>query len=115
MTVIEVNGIKVYGYHGCMTEESVIGTWFEVDVALGYDFTKSAETDDLSDTIDYVRVKEIVEESVLKRSNLIETVIKNMADSIKSEYDLEFLRIKLTKHNPPINGNVSNVAVVWQE
>lgn len=113
---IEVNGIRVYGYHGCMEEETMIGTWFEADVAVDYDFTESANTDDLSKTIDYVTIREIAEKNILERSDLIETVIKRMADDLKSSLiGITGVRITLRKFNPPINGDVNHVAVKWEE
>jgi len=115
MKYIEVKGIKVYGYHGCMDEEAVIGTLFETDVLLGYDYLSSSKSDNLSETIDYVRIKAIVEEQVNIRAKLIETVIKRIVDQITSEFKLDSLRVKLTKHNPPIDGNVESVSVIWEE
>lgn len=113
---IEVNGIRVYGYHGCMEEEAMIGTWFEADVAVDYNFTESALTDDLSKTIDYVAIREIAEKNILKRSDLIETVIKGIADELKTSFsEITGLRITLRKYNPPINGDVNHVAVKWEE
>jgi dihydroneopterin aldolase len=57
---ISVNHISVYAHHGCWDEEAVIGGEYSVDVCMTTDFTRAAETDDLSGTIDYVVVKEIV-------------------------------------------------------
>ncbi len=116
MKRIEVNGIKVYGYHGCLDEEALVGTWFEADVSLEYDYTESALTDDLNKTIDYVRVRELVEQEIKTRAKLIETVIKRMADSLKQEFPgIESMRLVLKKHNAPIGGEVGHVAMVWEE
>jgi dihydroneopterin aldolase len=116
MKSIEVNGIKVYGYHGCLDEEALVGTWFEADISLEFDYTESALTDDLSKTIDYVRVRELVEKEIKTRSKLIETVIKRMADVLKEEFPhILSMRLKLRKHNAPIGGQVDHVAMVWEE
>ncbi len=116
MKRIEVNGIRVYGYHGCLDEEALAGTWFEADVSLEYDYTESALTDDLNKTIDYVKVRELVEVEIKTRAKLIETVIKRMSDSLKKEFpDILSLRLVLRKYNAPIGGEVDHVAMIWEE
>ena len=58
--LIEVTGIELYAYHGCMGEEEILGGKYIVDVILTTDFSKSAESDQLVDTIDYVDIRNIV-------------------------------------------------------
>ena len=41
--LIEVTGIEVFAYHGCMDEEALLGGKYIVDIVLSTDFTKSAE------------------------------------------------------------------------
>ena len=47
---IEVNGIKIYAFHGCLPEEGEIGGHYSVDVMLNTNFTEAAQTDDLKKT-----------------------------------------------------------------
>ncbi len=116
MHTIEVNGIKVYAYHGCLEEESKIGGHYLVDVHLKTNFSKAAFSDQLSDTIDYVLVNKIVTEEMAIRSALIEHVGQRIVSRIQQEVkELHSLRVKVTKISPPINGNVSNVAIVIEE
>ncbi len=113
MHIIEVNGIKVYAHHGCMEEEAIIGGHYVVDVVLHTDFTEAAATDDLTKTIDYVAVNAIVEEEMAIRAKLIEHVGQRILNRLKATFStLEHAEVKVTKINPPINGNVANVAVV---
>ncbi len=116
MNVIEVNGIRVYAYHGCMKEEAAIGGDFIVDVALHTNFNQASETDDLAKTLDYVRVNEIVIDEMKIRSDLIEHVGHRILQSLKKEFaPLEKVKVSVTKVNPPINGSVDNVRVVLSE
>ena len=57
MHKIIVEGIKIYAYHGCLIEESKIGSNYIVGVTMEIDFTEAAQTDDLHKTIDYVIIK----------------------------------------------------------
>lgn len=113
---IEVNGIKIYAFHGCLPEEEKIGGHYSVDVMLNTDFTEAAQNDDLKKTIDYVDVNRIVYEEMAIRSKLIEHVGQRIIDRIKSEINnVEHIRLRVTKICPPINGDVENVAIIIEE
>ena len=110
---IEVNGIKLYSFHGCLEEEARIGGHYVVDVTISTDFSLAAETDDLSKTVDYVAINAIVNEEMAIRSKLIEHVGQRIFSRIKNEMKgVSELSVKITKISPPINGDVSNVAIL---
>jgi dihydroneopterin aldolase len=113
---IEVNGIKIYAFHGCLPEEEKIGGHYLVDVMLNTSFTQAALKDDLSLTVDYVLINHIVKEEMAIRSKLIEHVGQRIFERIKIEAkSIDFLRVKITKLTPPINGDVDNVAILIEE
>ncbi|MCH2223182.1 MAG: dihydroneopterin aldolase [Crocinitomicaceae bacterium] len=113
---IEVNGIKVYAFHGCLPEEGKIGGYYVVDVHLTTDFSLAAEQDDLSHTIDYVIVNQIVEQEMAIKSKLIEHVGQRIIMKLRKSLDtIENVRVKVTKISPPINGDVDNVAIIIQD
>lgn len=113
---IEVNGIKIYAFHGCLPEEEKIGGYYSVDVMLNTDFSQAALSDDLSKTIDYVDVNRIVCEEMAVRSKLIEHVGQRIIDRFKKEIEnIHAVRLKVTKICPPINGDVENVAIIIEE
>jgi dihydroneopterin aldolase len=110
---IEVNGIKLYAFHGCLEEEARIGGHYVVDVTITTDFSEAANTDDLSKTVDYVAVNAIVKEEMAIRSKLIEHVGQRIFSRIKNEMKgVSSLSVKITKLTPPINGDVDSVAIV---
>lgn len=111
--LIEVTGIELFAYHGCMDEEALLGGKYIVDVVLSTDFTKSAQTDQLVDTIDYVEIRDIVVEEMAKRSKLIEHVAYRILERFKAAFPaLISAKIKVRKLAPPIKGVVKQVAVV---
>lgn len=110
---IEVNGIKLYAFHGCLVEEGKIGGHYKVDISLTTDFSEAAETDELIKTIDYCDINRIVEEEMAIRSKLIEHVGQRIVKRIQNEIDnIHSLRVKIIKICPPINGDVENVAII---
>lgn len=113
---ILVEGIKIYAFHGCLEEESKIGSDYIVDVEITTNFMESTASDELEDTIDYVEINQIVEAEMKIRSKLIEHVAWRILEKIKSQYTSVIgLKVKVTKIAPPINGNVDKVAVIIEE
>ena len=113
MHKILVEGIKVYAYHGCLAEEGKIGTNYIVDVTMETDFTEAAKTDNLSKTIDYVVVYNVVKTQMAIRSKLIEQVGQRIVDELKKQFaTLKKVEVKVTKLNPPMNGDVERVSIV---
>lgn len=110
---IEVNGIKLYAFHGCLPEEGKIGGNYIVDLTISTNFTEAAITDELEKTVDYVVVNKIVAEEMAIRSKLIEHVGQRIVNRIKQEVNNVYsLKVKVTKICPPINGDVDNVAII---
>lgn len=113
---IEVNGIKVYAFHGCLPEEARIGGNYVVDVMLNTDFSQAAESDTLKQTVDYVDINRIVSEEMAIRSKLIEHVGQRIINRLRSELvGILYLKVRVTKLTPPINGNVENVSIIIEE
>lgn len=113
MHLVEVVGIECYAYHGCMQEESVLGGKYIVDISIETDFSTAAATDELTDTIDYVRIKEIVSAQMAIRSKLIEHVGQRITNVFKKEFaGMIESTVRIRKVNPPIQGVVKEVAIV---
>ena len=116
MGTILVTGIKCYSYHGCLEEEGIIGGNYIVDIEIETDFEEAASTDDLSKTVDYVEVHGIVKEQMAIRSKLIEHVAKRIGDALmKKITGINNVVVKVAKLNPPVNGDVQQVSVVYQK
>lgn len=77
MGIIKVENIRVYAYHGCLSEETVIGSDYRVDMSVEADLEKSSVTDDLKDTVDYVTLNAIVVEEMGIPSKLLEATSIN--------------------------------------
>lgn len=112
MGIIRVTNIKAYAFHGCLVEESKIGSDYRVDVAVKADLQTSAKSDDLQDTVDYVHINRIVKEEMAIRSKLLEHVAKRILDRIFDEIAIATeATVEVSKINPPIGGNVQMVTI----
>ncbi len=113
---IHVSGIRLFAYHGCMDEESRIGTEYEVNLVVWADLTESAKTDRLKDTVDYVALNRIVKEEMAIRAKLLEVVAQRIVNRILDEHKLvKKAKVSVSKLAPPIQGDVERVSVVFSK
>lgn len=116
MGKIILENIRIYSNHGCLDEEALIGSDYVIDLEIEADLSKSAETDELSDTVDYVHLNKIVKEEVLVRAKLLEKVAERILQRVQIELPMvRFAKVKLSKMNPPIGGNVEKVSIVLEK
>jgi dihydroneopterin aldolase len=116
MNCIKVHGIRTFSFHGCLEEEEIIGGNYIVNVEVDCDFKTAALEDDLSKTIDYVAIKEIVVKQMSIRNKLIESVAYNIVHEIKENFSTaNKCRIEIKKINPPIDGDIDYVSVLVEE
>jgi dihydroneopterin aldolase len=114
--IIEVNEIRLYANHGCLPEEERIGSNYIVDVYLETEFSEAAQNDDLNKTVDYVVIHEIVKKQMSIRAKLLENVAQRIIDECKNiSNTVVFIRVKIAKLCPPINGDVKDVAIIIEE
>ena len=112
MGIIKVENIRVFAYHGCLKEETKIGSNYRVDLKVEADLQTSARTDALKDTVDYVFLNRIIKEEMKKPSYLLETVCRRILDRIFNEDKLvNKATVWVGKLNPPIGGDVECVTI----
>ncbi|MGC6423068.1 MAG: dihydroneopterin aldolase [Flavobacteriaceae bacterium] len=113
---VYVTDIRTYAFHGCMDEEEAIGSHYRIDLWVETDMQKSAISDNLLDTVDYVSLSGIVLDHMSKRAKLLEVVLYKIRDSIFIKHTgVVVLWLKIAKINPPINAQVESVAVSLRE
>ncbi len=115
MGIIKVKNIRVYAYHGCLIEEGKIGSDYRIDLSVKANLKKSSKSDNLSETVDYVHLNKIVKEEMFIRTKLLETVADKILDRILFEIPIVMkAKVKVSKINPPIGGNVEMVSIVME-
>jgi dihydroneopterin aldolase len=116
MGIIKLKNIRTYSYHGCLIEEGKIGSDYSVNLEVKTDLRKSALSDQLEDTVDYVHLNRIVEEEMAVRSKLLEhiahRIIKRIFDEVAS---ISRITLAVSKLNPPIGGDVESVTIEMEE
>jgi len=116
MGIIKVENIRVFANHGCLIEETKIGSDYRIDLEVKANLQTSAKTDKLSDTIDYVFLNRVIREEMKKPSHLLEAVAKRILLRIFNEDALvKKATVCVSKLNPPIGGDVEMVTVKMTE
>ncbi|TYB78719.1 dihydroneopterin aldolase [Bizionia myxarmorum] len=116
MGTIKVENIRVFANHGCLKEETKIGSDYRVDLEIKANLQASAKSDSLNDTVDYVFLNRIVREEMAKPSYLLETVAKRILNRIFNEDTMVTkATVWVSKMNPPIGGDVEMVTIKMQE
>lgn len=116
MGIIKVDNIRVFAYHGCLKEETKIGSDYRVDLEVKANLQPSSKSDKLSDTVDYVFLNRIIKEEMAIASHLLETVAKRILNRIFDEDTMvKKATVWVSKLNPPIGGDVQRVTIKMTE
>ena len=116
MKKVSLHKLAVYGYHGCLPEEAIIGTNYFIDIDVEFDFTMASKSDDLTQTVDYVVMAKLVQEEMAIRANLIENVVARIHTRIRKQYPKSgLITVTLTKMNPPAEAELERVSVTISE
>lgn len=116
MGIIKLKNIRTFSYHGCLVEESKIGSNYRVDLTIEANLSTSATSDKLADTVDYVHLNKIVVEEMAIRSELLEHVAKRIIDrTLKELHLVEKVTVEVSKLNPPIGGDVEEVTIILEQ
>jgi len=116
MGIIKVENVRVFAYHGCLKEETMIGSDYRVDLEVKANLQESAKSDALKDTVDYVFLNRIIKEEMARPSHLLETVARRILDRIFKEDTLVTkAAVAVSKLNPPIGGDVERVTIKMTE
>ena len=112
MGIIRLNNMTFYGYHGVYDFEKEQGANFEIDLELFTTLSKSSNSDNIEDTINYEKVYDLVKKEFGSKSYfLLEKLANSISRSILKEYKIEKLIIRVRKIDAPIDGKLDNVEI----
>ena len=115
MGIIEIEGMKFYAFHGHFEAEQIVGNHFIVDLQIRTNCSNAAESDLLSDAFDYQIACRIVQEEMQIKSRLLENVAGRILNRFYRECQtIEYLKVKISKLNPPMGGEIDKVSVTLE-
>jgi len=110
--LITLKGLRGFGYHGVLAHERQDGQEFIVDVEVTTDFSVAAKTDDLSATLNYALIADLVFAQITGPAlNLIESLADSIAQHILDMPNV--IAVEVTVHKPfaPIEVQFDDVSV----
>jgi len=99
-----IEGLEIYGHHGVPTEERVLGQRLLYDVRLTMEDCRGAHTDEVTDTVDYTEVIDVITEvATVDTYSLLERLAQVSAETILRKFpQLDEVWVQVAKPHPPV-------------
>jgi 7,8-dihydroneopterin aldolase/epimerase/oxygenase len=116
MSLIHLEDMEFYAYHGCFQEEQIVGNRFLVNLTLETNVDKASETDNINDTLNYQVAYQLVKQEMAVKSHLLEHVGNRILLTLFNHFEeLEYARVKVSKLNPPMGGVMRCVSLEMEK
>ena len=111
MDTVFINDLRIETIIGIYDWERKVKQTISLDLEMGTDIRKSAETDAIEDTLNYKAVaKRLIAFVGDSEYQLVETLAEKIAEIVLSEFDVPWL--KLTVHKPGAVRGSRDVGVI---
>ena len=112
MLTIQLHHLQFHSFHGMFKEENILGNTFEVNLDVSFAAAEKILT--LHQSVDYVSIYAIVKEVMDVPTQLLETVVQEIAERLYSfDKKIKFVVISIKKLNPPMSNFQGTVAVSY--
>lgn len=113
---IRLTRMEFRALHGCYELERTVGNRFTVDLELTAELGDAAERDDVTRTVNYLTVYEIVREEMRCTQHTIERVAANIIAALYAAFpQLRHVVCTVSKLAPPLGGKLEKVSVVLEK
>lgn len=104
--------LHFHSHHGVFPQETKVGNEFIVDICIKIPYVDSICDDNLSDTVSYADVYEIVKEEMLQPRKLLECVASRIQSRLEDKCpQIMSGYINICKTTPPVSGITGNALV----
>ena len=104
--------VRFHAFHGVMPQERKVGADFLVNLRVGYPLEQAMQSDEVSDTLNYAALYEVVKTEMMQPSNLLEHVAGRIADAVVKRFpQVTSIDLDLTKQNPPMGADCDGAGV----
>ena len=109
---IRIVNMTFYGYHGVAESERELGGRFALDVELYLDLKPAGRNDDLTETVDYKAVYDLVRTvERQRRYQLLEALAHDVAEAILANFAVEEVLVRARKQSVPLGGLIDHTEV----
>lgn len=104
---VALRDVRCHALHGFYPEEQLIGCVFMVDIEVT--FKANHDTENLDNTVNYEVLNQIILKEMANTQKLLETVVKNILDSVRNNYPFILTAtVGIKKMNPPMPGQIGH-------
>ncbi len=112
MAQIALEGMEFFAYHGCFSEEQIIGTRFVVDLFIETDTKEAEETDKLAKTLNYQDIYLTVKDQMGMKSKLLEHVGRRILNAVLEKFPgIDYAEVKVSKMHPALGVKIGSVSL----
>lgn len=98
MDIVYIRDLRIETVIGIYDWEREIRQTVSLDLEMGTDIRKAAESDSIEDTLDYKSVaKRLIQFVGDSEFQLVETMAERIADIVLNEYDVPWIKLRLSK------------------
>jgi dihydroneopterin aldolase len=98
MDIVFIHELKIETVIGIYDWERKIKQTISLDIDMGTDIVKSAKSDSIDDTLSYKTVaKRLISFVEASEYELVESLAEKICDIIRSEFDVPWVRLSLSK------------------
>ncbi|MDH2308289.1 dihydroneopterin aldolase [Methylobacterium brachiatum] len=110
---IGVARIAVFGRHGVLPEEAVLGQRFYISLDARLDLAPAGRSDDVAHTVSYADLTQIVVDiATERRFNLIEALAEAIAATILERFGaVEAITVRVDKPSAPVPAILDGVSI----
>jgi 7,8-dihydroneopterin aldolase/epimerase/oxygenase len=114
LVTVELNAATFFAFHGLYEEEKKTGGEFEVNLSVSF-FTDKTVIDKIEQTVNYVKLYELVKQQMQVPTGLLETVAMLITEKIKQAFpQVNEIIIKIEKKHPPIHNFSGSLSVTYR-
>lgn len=117
MGLIQIEEMEFYAFHGHYEEERYVGNRFLLDLSIFTDTSEAEKSDRIDDALNYQKVYAMIKDEMEnKKSHLLENIGRRIIDRLYENFEgIEKLRLKISKMNPAMGGQINSVSLTLEE
>ena len=109
---IHLRQVRFHAFHGVMPQELLVGADFVLDLKVGYPLGRAMQSDEVTDTLNYAALYDLVACEMQQPSKLLEHVAARIAQTISQAFpQITSIDLELVKQNPPMGADCGGSSV----
>ena len=109
---IHLRRVRFHAFHGVLSQERQVGADFVLDLKVGYPLEQAMQSDEVTDTLNYAALYDLVAHEMQQPSKLLEHVAGRMAEAIGKTFpQVTSIDLELIKLNPPMGADCEGASV----